>query len=411
MHNESILIECLYFLVATLVFIPIFRLARLGSTLGYLTAGLTLGPSFLGVIDNDTFIIQLGDIGLILLLFVIGLELSPRRLSQLKSRLIKEGSAQFIITTAIITFIAHYSGLTLISALLVASAFTLSSTAFVLFYLKETKQITYSYGQSAFGILLLQDLVVVPLLALIPLLAQEKLQMQGFSSFHFASMVVILIAALLFGKFALKPFVSLVHRKTNHEVFSATCLVIVLGSSLLFYYIGLSYALGAFVAGIFLADSEFKQEVENVILPFKGMLLGTFFMSFGLQFDMSFVKQHFALIIFFTFSLYALKSSLLFVIGYLRFSNIKKSLKLSLVMGQGGEFGIVLLATALSYELITPYLFNLTTSIILMSLFFAPLVARCSELSFLKETPIPQEPDFSPEPIKHDLEIVTKEAC
>jgi Kef-type K+ transport system membrane component KefB len=379
MSTESILIDCVYFLAATLTFVPLFRLAGLGSTLGYLTAGLALGPDLLGIIDNSNFIFKLGDFGIILLLFVIGLELSPRRLSQLKSRIFIDGSLQFIFTTALVTFILLQLNYNFSESFILAAAFSLSSTAFVLFYLKDSKQLTLSYGQSSFGILLFQDLIIIPLLILIPFMETGATQVTQIDLTSVLGTFAGLAIIIAFGHFALKPLVSMIHKKNDHEVFSAACLLIVLGTSLLITKLGLSMALGAFMAGIFLSNFEFKKEVENVILPFKGMLLGTFFMSFGLQFKISFIQENIVQIAVMTSIILIAKSIVLTVVGKFRLKDMKKGAKLALIMSQGGEFGFVVIASAMSHGILTSELSKLATTSILFTLFLAPILSKVSE--------------------------------
>lgn len=379
MSTESILIDCVFFLAATLTFVPLFRLAGLGSTLGYLTAGLALGPDLLGIIDNSNFIFKLGDFGIILLLFVIGLELSPRRLSQLKSRIFIDGSLQFLFTTALLTLTFTYFGYGLSQSFILAAAFSLSSTAFVLFYLKDTKQLTLSYGQSSFGILLFQDLIIIPLLILIPFMQTGTTHFTQIDTFKILGTVTGLATIIAFGHFALKPLVSFIHKKCDHEIFSATCLLIALGTSLLVTKLGLSMALGAFMAGIFLSNFEFKKEVENVIQPFKGMLLGTFFMSFGLQFKIAFIQENFFEIALMTITILCTKSIILMIIGKFKLKETAKGAKLALIMSQGGEFGFVVIATAMTHGILSSDLSKLATTSILFTLFLAPVLSKLSE--------------------------------
>jgi len=390
MSTESLLIDCVYFLAATLTFVPLFRFLGLGSTLGYLTAGLVFGPDLLGFIDNSNFIFKLSEFGLILLLFVIGLELSPRRLSQLKSRIVSDGLIQFSLTSLLLTYLFIKLGNDTTSSLILACAFSISSTAFVLSYLKESKQLTLSYGQSSFGILLFQDLIIIPILTLIPFMTNHS---EGFSHINFID-ILIPIASLstmaIFGHFALKPLISFVHKKANNEVFTATCFLLVLGASFLVAKIGLSKALGAFMAGIFLSDFEFKKEIENVITPFKGMLLGTFFMSFGLQFKVLFIQEHLKEILILSSLLFSIKGIVLMGMGRLKLKDWKKAIKLTLFMTPGGEFGFVVLATALSHGVISKELSQVTSSTILVSLFVAPLFAK---LATFLDGPLEQQND------------------
>ena len=416
MSTESLLIDCVYFLTATLTFVPLFRSLGLGSTLGYLTAGLVFGPDMLGFIDNDNFIFKLADFGLILLLFVIGLELSPRRLSQLKNRIIGDGLVQFSVTSILLSFIFINLGHSTISSIVLACAFALSSTAFVLSYLKETKQLTLSYGQSSFGILLFQDLIIIPLLTLIPFMTTSN---QPSALINFTSILMTvsgLVIIALFGHFALKPLISFVHKKCNNEVFTATCFLLVLGTSFLVAKLGLSKALGAFMAGMFLSDFEFKKEVENVITPFKGMLLGTFFMSFGLQFKINFIQTNFQEIILFTGVIFIVKSAVLVTMGRLKLKNWSKAFKLSLFMAPGGEFGFVVLAAALSHSVISSHLTQVTSSAILLSLFSAPILAKVANYfdhpsEIINEKPPVEESNVIELPKKENLVAVETQSA
>lgn len=373
---EDFLKESFYFLAATLTFVPLFKWLRLGPVLGYIAAGVLIGPMGLKLISDSNSIFQLAELGIILLLFVVGLEVSPRKLRALKKNVFVDGTFQFIVTALLFTAAGLAFNLDFNTSLVLGFVLSLSSTAFALQYLKETSQSTLSYGQSSLGILLFQDIIIVPLLLIIPFLSQEKNILQGLDTNLVLTKSLILAGLIVLGHFVFKPLIKFILKGQGREIFTAACLLIIIGMSLAMGEAGFSKALGAFLAGVFLADSDIRSDIEQVILPYKGMLMGLFFMTFGLKIDLFFFKEHFLSVVGLCLSFLVLKLGILLLIGKNRTDSWSSGLKLGLIVCQGGEFGLVLLSRSLETEVIGLYHHNLLFSTIALSIALAPLIVK-----------------------------------
>jgi monovalent cation:proton antiporter-2 (CPA2) family protein len=362
----------------TIIFVPIFKRLKLGSVLGYLGAGIIVGPYGLKLISGEGNIFHLAELGLVFLLFLIGQELTPKRLSTLKTKIVFDGGAQFVFTTLIFCFPVYYFTQSWKSSLVVSMALSLSSTAFVLSYLKDTKQLTLSYGQLSFSILLFQDIIIVPILTLLPFLnGADAITHLTFS--YFAKSLSILVGTFLFLKYCLRPLLSFV-RKESSEVFTAFCLLVIIGMAFAMENVGLSKALGAFLAGIFLSEYEFKKEVESVILPFKGMLMGVFFMTFGLQFNLNFFSRELMSVVGICAGLVVGKFLIFYAIGIFRMpADSAKAKRLSLLMSQGGEFGLIVIAMSLQQGIFSQSTHDYLMSAIILSLVISPVLSKVAE--------------------------------
>ncbi|HVT37266.1 MAG TPA: monovalent cation:proton antiporter-2 (CPA2) family protein, partial [Nevskiaceae bacterium] len=278
------LIDIAIFLAAAVLFVPLFRRAGLGAVLGYLAAGVVIGPHGAQLITGVADILDFSEFGIVLLLFVIGLELQPSRLWTLRRAVFGFGGAQVAATTLLLTLAAIALGVALNTAVVAGFGLAMSSTAFVLQMLAERNELASRHGRASFAILLFQDLSVIPFLAALPLLAAEN------SSAHHPLQRVMLVAAVfalvvLGGRYALRPAFRAIASSRTPEVFTAAALLIVIAIALLMEKIGLSMSLGAFTAGVLLADSEYRHELQADIEPFKGLLLGLFFIAVGMSTD------------------------------------------------------------------------------------------------------------------------------
>ncbi len=286
------LAETAIFLAAAVLAVPLFRRFKLGAILGYLAAGVIIGPSVLRLVADVDSILHFAELGVVLLLFVIGLELQPSRLWVLRRSVFGLGGAQVLLTALVLGLIAFCFGLSWQSATVIGFALAMSSTAFVLQVLAERKQLTTRYGRSAFAILLFQDLAVIPLLALIPLLMDGPAVTHTMNPWLTGLKALAVIAAVVVGgRMLLKPVFDIVARTDIQEIFTAAALLVVISVSLLMSAVGLSMSLGAFLAGVLLADSEYRHELEAAIEPFKGLLLGLFFISVGMSVDLGVVVR------------------------------------------------------------------------------------------------------------------------
>lgn len=383
MPKTEFLLDFIIFFGVTIIFVPIFRRLKLGAIFGYLVSGIMVGPFVMGLISKESEIVHLGEVGLILLLFVTGQELSPRRLSTLREKILFDGILQFSLTTAVIFLPCFYFLENITNSLIVSMAIALSSTAYVLSYLKETKQLTLSYGQSSFGILMFQDLIIVPILTLIPFIAgKESVDTISLQSFFINMGILVLSFVAL--KYLLKPLMSFVQKESN-EVFTAFCLLVIFGMAFVMDRAGLSMALGSFLAGVFLSESEFKKEIEHVINPFKGMFMGVFFMTFGLKFNFYTLFDQWINVLLVSTGILLVKSTVLFSIGYFRSRNKIGSQKLAFLMCQGGEFGLVILLLSNQYKILNNTILDLIVCSLTITLFLAPLFSKFSESLAVKE--------------------------
>ncbi|MCF5921948.1 monovalent cation:proton antiporter-2 (CPA2) family protein, partial [Xanthomonas perforans] len=283
MHSGGLELA-LVLMLAAIVAVPVFKRFGLGAVLAYLVAGVVLGPDGVGVVQDAERISGAAEIGVVMLLFVIGLELSPARLKVMRHSVFGAGATQVLVTAVILGGLLMAAQLGWKSALIVGVALALSSTAVGLQLLAERKALSSDYGRLAFAILLFQDLIAIPLLAAIPLLGGSKnatLQWQDV-----AKAMAALALVIVCGRFVLRHLFNVVARTRMPEVFTASALLVVLGTAWIMQEAGLSASLGAFIAGVLLADSEFRHELESQIEPFEGLLLGLFFISVGMGIDL-----------------------------------------------------------------------------------------------------------------------------
>ena len=392
---EGILLQATIYLVAMVIAVPLSVRLGLGSVLGYLLAGILIGP-FLGLVSETEDLQHYAEFGVVMMLFLIGLELEPSALWDMRKKLIGLGGAQVILSALALAGGAMFLGLNWQQSMAVGLILTLSSTAIVLQTLNEKKLMQTSGGRSAFSVLLTQDIAVIPMLALMPLLA-----VQGMVSFaedgsiqrgveedahHTMSLVeglpgwgVTLVtlaavaAVILAGHFLSRPLFRFVHMARLREMYTAVALVIVVGIAFLMILVGLSPALGAFVAGVVLANSEFRHELEADIEPFKGLLLGLFFITVGAGINFGYLFDNVLAVIGLTLAVMALKGAILFVIG-LVFKLRKRNLWLfTLGLAQAGEFGFVLVSFSLQQNVITARLGELLLLIVALSMLLTPL--------------------------------------
>ena len=371
------LTELLAYLIAAVIAVPIARRFGFGSVLGYLAAGIVIGPWGLKLFADVDRILHLAEFGVVLLLFIIGLELQPTRLWALRKGIFGTGTMQVLLTGALLSGAGLAFGLAWKSALIIGLILALSSTAFVLQLLAERKQLTTRHGRVAFTILLLQDIAVIPLLALIPMLAPVA---TGDSpSTNVLLQLGAVLALIAGGRWLLRPMFRIAARDGGHEIFTATALVVVVGASLLMIQVGLSAGLGAFLAGVLLADSEFRHELEAEIEPFKGLLLGLFFVAVGMSTNLGLLADIPWQILGMTVALIGLKAAVLFFVGRISGLPTTSARSLAFVLAQGGEFAFVLFAAALQGRLIERELFELLVLIVTLSMIATPFLVLADE--------------------------------
>lgn len=346
MDNHNLLFQVVVYLAAAVVAVPISKRLGLGSVIGYLLAGVAIGPFGMKAIDDPERVLHFSEFGVVLLLFLIGLELNPAKLWALRKPIAGTGSAQVLATIAAFTALGLGFGQPLPVSLIAAMGFALSSTAIALQILRERGLLTTAGGHTSFSVLLFQDLAVIPMLAMIPLLSAQTAatdhaqQSAGWEGL--AKSVGAILAVIVGGRTLLRPIFRFIAQTGLRETFTAFSLFLVLGISALMQAVGLSMALGSFLAGVLLADSEYRHELEIDIEPFKGLLLGLFFISVGMSIDLGVLGQSPGLIAGLVLSLVAVKILVLFGVGRAFGLTGNDTLTFGLTLSQGGEFAFVL---------------------------------------------------------------------
>ena len=374
--NLAYLTDIIILLTAAVITVPLFRLAGLGTVPGFLIAGVLVGPSALGLIDNQAEIYHLAELGVVLLLFVIGIELKPSRLWLMRRMVFGLGSLQVVVTGALISAAAYFVfDVEMRSAILIGPALALSSTAFVLQLLTEQKMLTSNYGRSSVAVLLFQDLAVVPLLALASLLTAADLTIEEDIGLALLEALVILALIILGGRYLLQPLLQRVARLGSPEIFTATAVLLVLGTAVLTAQVGLSMAMGAFVAGLLVADSEFRHQVVAEIQPFRGLLLGLFFMSMGMYIELTQLFANPLLFAGLVLMLMLIKAVVLWVLARLFGHKGGLASAIALLLAQSGEFALVLFAVAFEGSLMDEGLFQQLLLVVILSMLATPPIA------------------------------------
>ena len=370
------LTDIIILLAAAVIVVPLSRLARLGIVPGFLIAGIAVGPSALGLIDNRAEIGHLAELGVVLLLFIIGIELKPSRLWLLRRMVFGLGALQVIVTGALISAAVYFVfDIELRSAILIGLALALSSTAFVLQLLSEQQMLASDYGRTSVAVLLFQDMAVVPLLALASLLTVTDLTIEEDIGFALLEALVILTLIILGGRYLLQPILHRVARLGSPEIFTALAVLLVLGTAVLMAQIGLSMAMGAFVAGLLIADSEFRHQVVAEIQPFRGLLLGLFFMSMGMSLELA---QFFAqplVSIGLVLVLMLTKVAVLWLLARLFGHKGGTAQAIALLLAQSGEFALVVFAVAFDSALLDEGLFQQLLLVVVLSMLATPPLA------------------------------------
>jgi monovalent cation:proton antiporter-2 (CPA2) family protein len=374
--NLAYLTDIIILLAAAVIVVPFSRFARLGIVPGFLIAGIVVGPSGLGLIDNRAEISHLAELGVVLLLFVVGIELKPSRLWLMRHMVFGLGVLQVVATGALISVIACFAfGVEPRSAILIGPALALSSTAFVMQLLSEQQMLTSRYGRTSVAVLLFQDLAVVPLLALASLLTSADFTIEEDVGLALLEALIILALIIIGGRYLLRPILHHVARLRSPEIFTASAVLLVLGTAVLMAQIGLSMAMGAFVAGLLIADSEFRHQVVAEIQPFRGLLIGLFFMSMGMSLELvQFIAKplvFMGLVI----MLMLTKAALLWLLARLFGHKGGTAQAIALLLAQSGEFALVLFAVAFDSALLNEGLFQQLLLVVILSMLATPPLA------------------------------------
>ncbi|MGE7137360.1 monovalent cation:proton antiporter-2 (CPA2) family protein [Luteibacter sp. NPDC031894] len=377
MDGHHFLETAVVFLLATVIAVPLTKRFRLGAVLGYLLAGVVIGPSVLGLISDTEGVATISDFGVVLMLFVIGLELSPSRLWVMRRAVFGSGSLQVLTCALALGAIGYFLfGLTWKAAVIVGGSLALSSTAFGLQILAERKEAGTVYGRQAFAILLFQDLAAIPLIAAVALLGGTIARDAHAPDLMSVLRVVgTILAVIVGGRLLLRHVFRFVARAKSTEVFTATALLVVMGTAWLMELAGISTTLGAFLAGLLLADSEYRHELESNIEPFKGLLLGLFFISVGMSVDLAMLVDKPLLVLGMLGLLLAVKALLIMPLGKLVGAlTTADAVRLAAVLACGGEFAFVILNLAQQNRLITDSQRGLMVMAISLSMAVTPLL-------------------------------------
>jgi glutathione-regulated potassium-efflux system protein KefB len=361
---------------SAVVAVPLFRKIGLGSVLGYFAGGLLVGPSVLGIFAEPSTILHISELGVVMFLFLIGLEMRPQKLWALRTQIFGLGLAQVLLCIGLLTGAGMLLGLPTAAAFVAGSGFVLSSTAVIMSILKERGESASGQGQQAVSILLLEDLMIVPLLAIVAFMGVSAAGSEA-NGMNLTALLLALGAialVILAGRWLLDPFFALLARAHNTEVLTAGALLVVLGSALLMEQSGLSMAMGAFLAGVMLSGSSYRHQIEADVEPFKGLLMGLFFLAVGMSLDLSIIATDWAMILALLAAYIAVKAVGIYAIARIfNATNIQALRRVSL-FAQGGEFAFVLYSAAAGSGVIGAAENAIFSSVIILSMALTPLI-------------------------------------
>ena len=394
MEHESqafLLYDGVLLLGAALFLVLIFRKLGLGATLGYLLAGAILGPNVLGLVGDAEGKIGFAELGITLLLFIVGLELAPRRLWRMRKDIFGLGLLQVTVCGLAIAAVIHgFAGFTWTASLALGLPLALSSTAQVLPMLQSAGRLHTPFGERAFAVLLFQDLSIIPLITIIAAMSRNPAAAEGPPGWQLAIYTVLAIAGLIAaGRFFIRPLFGLIGNLGEREMFVVAALFTVTASAAVMQMLGLSTALGAFIAGVMLADSPYRHELEADVEPFRSILLGLFFVSVGMMLDLHAIADRPMFVLAIAAALIAVKAGVIFAIALAFRMEWRGALALGLLLSQGGEFGFVLFAQATDALLITDEAASLFSAIVTLSMVTTPFLMMATRR--IRETPASRE--------------------
>ncbi|MEJ7931167.1 glutathione-regulated potassium-efflux system protein KefC [Ramlibacter sp. AN1015] len=399
-HAPTWLTSSLLYLGAAVLAVPLARALGLGSVLGYLAAGIVIGPAGLALVSDVETILHFAEFGVVLMLFLIGLELEPRRLWMLRRPIFGWGSAQVLGCTALLFAAGIAAGAGWRLSLVAALGLALSSTAIALQEINERNLMTTPAGRAGLSILLFQDVAAIPILALVPLLGMAALDAPAASGtdrlLEALKVVAAIGAIILGGRLVLRPVLRLIARSRTPEIFTAAALLLVVATSALMFSMGLSMALGAFLAGVLLADSEYRRELETDIEPFKGLLLGLFFIAVGMSLDLDALARAPALVAALVLGFLAIKAALIWwLAGRLAIDRRERPV-FTVLLAQGGEFAFVVFQAAAGARVFPPETASLLIGAVIISMLLGPLLLVAADRWLLPRWSRPRQlPELS----------------
>ena len=380
MHDIT-LTQIALFLAAAVVAAPIAKLLRIGNVLGYLLVGVLIGPAVLGLVSDVNSVLHFAEFGVIMLLFVIGLELRPKRLWAMRTSIFGLGSLQVVLTGLVLAGVAMAFGLVWQVALFAGLALALSSTAFALQVLEEKDELALRHGRLAFAVLLFQDLAAIPLIALVPLFAVAVgAAAQPMEAVSAAKAIGVILAVVVVGRYLLDGMFRLIARTRVKEAMTASALLTVVGVTLVMQLADLPASLGAFIAGVLLADSDYRHEIMADIAPFEGLLLGLFFTAIGMSLNLGLIAQSPYLVFAIVAGLVAIKSAILFGLARRIGLESAPARRLALVLSQGGEFAFALFAAGTTAGVLERPVADLLSVAVTLSMAATPLLLLLDEL-------------------------------
>ncbi len=371
----ELLSKAAIFFAAAVIVVPVFKRLGLSSVLGYLVAGAVIGPAGLSLISDVESILHVAEFGVVLLLFVIGLEVQPQRLWTMRSLVFGLGGAQVLLSAAFIGVATYAVGLSFTTSVVVGLGLALSSTAFALQTLAERNELSTRHGRAAFAILLFQDVAAIPILAIVPLLGEGGMQTDIPLWLAVLRVVGVVLAVIVGGHFLLRPVLRAMAGTKIPELFTAGALLIVTGMALAMASIGISMALGAFLAGMLLANSEYRHELEADIEPFKGLLLGLFFIAVGMGLNLKLIVEQPVSIFAFVIALLGAKALAIYALGRAWRLGRNASKDLAVSIAQGGEFAFVIFGAAVTAGAMTAMQNELLVLVVSLSMALSPVFA------------------------------------
>jgi monovalent cation:H+ antiporter-2, CPA2 family len=390
----SLFSEMLLLLAGAVIAAPIFRRLGLGTVLGYLAAGVVIGPVLQSVSDTEE-VLHVAEFGVVFLLFIIGLELKPSRLWQMRGDVFGLGPAQVVLTGVALAGLSLWAGMSdWRGSLVIGFGLALSSTAFALQLLNDAGEMNSRYGQRSFSVLLFQDLAIVPLLALITVLAPGTEEQAATPLIDFGVAVAAVAAVVIAGKYLLNPMFQIIAKAGAREVMIAAALLVVLGAAAAMQAVGLSMAMGSFLAGVMLAESSYRHELEADIEPFRGLLLALFFVAVGLSLEVEVIVENILFIIPAVLVFMAVKTLVVYALCRLWGSPHNDALQIASLLPQGGEFAFVLFTTATAAGLLSSSTASLLIAVVTLSMALTPLGAALARRFLNGETREELEEDF-----------------
>ncbi|MGV1869465.1 monovalent cation:proton antiporter-2 (CPA2) family protein [Agrobacterium rosae] len=386
--NANDLAQVVVLLAAGVIAAPIFKRIGLGSVLGYLAAGLVIGPFGFGAFSDPQAIIHIAELGVVMFLFIIGLEMQPSRLWSMRKDIFGLGALQVLTCMAGLTLIGLALGFSLIPSFVAGTGFVLTSTAIVMQMLQERNSVSTLKGQRIIAILLFEDLAIVPLLVLVTFLGaggETVTLTERFTSIGIA--LAAIVALILAGRYLLNPFFRLLAASGAREVMTAAALLVVLGSALLMQVSGLSMAMGAFLAGVLLSESSFRHQLEADIEPFRGILLGLFFLGVGMAIDLTVIAANWQLVLMSVVAYMLIKALLIYGVARVVGTCQRESIERAVLMAQGGEFAFVLYSAAVAAGILDAEANAVLTATIIISMILTPLMVIAHDRIMPKKAP------------------------